>query len=959
MNGRIRWVWWLMPPALGLALGASTLTGRFVGRDDHTLVLDHVLVSRPSWAHAMELFRIQHRDLYQPLPLLSFSLEFALCKALDLRADLPWPEGGAWVFHLTNALLHALNAYMIARLLKRWDGRPIVAIAGACLFAVHPLTIEVVAWVNGRMMLLSTLFALAALIAADACVRRRSDDPCDGGSRQPSDSLPGGQAGSAWQAVDLSPRGGSAIGPAVGMVICALLSAVSKIRVGLPLMMLLPLMIPVRRVGYGTMTSVTNHPRHPHALPVAWIRSGGRIACGRGRVCRPFWVAWALVSALTVGFAAINVQATASRDMFEHAAGQMSGSRLARCVLALGWYLRHYVWPTGLAAWYEAPQTVSWTDPAILKSAGIVIVALLLLVVSLRHTRVGLFAAAFFLLGIGDTLPLVPARNLLAADRYMYLPMIGLVWATAVAWHALSARRRGVPCVIAGASVHRTQVCGEAQVRAPRHPADESRPRSCLLHVALYGYGVPVMVLGSLLAMSWHLAPTYKDVVAKTRRILEVHPDSPWVHERLGWAYYNTGDYDSAIKAGWEEYRRHRAESGCDALVLIGASHLAAGRPHEAVATLREALREKPDDAMAMYRLAVALTHTGDDEEAIELFRKALVELDQFNPGLTRAAAFMQAKGLTQEARGLYEQVLRNNPYDMNAAFELARMDMSEGRMDAAAARLERVLSWAPEFTAGWTNLGVCLESLGRQPEAREAYEQAIRWDPSAIEAMLNLARMEQAEGRTPAAEGMLMRALEASAWRDDVLESAAGFYIGNARSDEAANLWMRRDRSAGLRADQLARYACTLAFAGRAEEARRTAERIPDTDARGIVESAIVAAGASVGNQTPLAVEVIQALVSSKIEATQSANANAPSSIAPSVKVIQATLETCAAGFLSMLKQQPDRADLYYFYGMCEAGLGRGDIASAAFQVCIELAAGQELKDRASEALKHIQSSP
>ena len=89
-------------------------------------------------------------------------------------------EGGAWLFHLTNTLLHAVNAilvYFLIRMLERnrraggegistsADSIGIIAVIGALVFAVHPLQVEVVAWVNGRMMLLSTLFGLLTLLA--------------------------------------------------------------------------------------------------------------------------------------------------------------------------------------------------------------------------------------------------------------------------------------------------------------------------------------------------------------------------------------------------------------------------------------------------------------------------------------------------------------------------------------------------------------------------------------------------------------------------------------------------------------------------------------------------------------------------------------------------------------------------------------------------------------------------
>ncbi len=76
--------WLVLVIVAAVVMGLPTLRGSFVGGDDHRLVLNHVLVNHPSPTHAIELFGMVHRDLYQPLPMLSFSLEFALANALGL-----------------------------------------------------------------------------------------------------------------------------------------------------------------------------------------------------------------------------------------------------------------------------------------------------------------------------------------------------------------------------------------------------------------------------------------------------------------------------------------------------------------------------------------------------------------------------------------------------------------------------------------------------------------------------------------------------------------------------------------------------------------------------------------------------------------------------------------------------------------------------------------------------------
>ena len=234
-----------------VVMGLPTLRGGFVGGDDHRLVLNHVLVNHPSFAHGVQLFTILHRDLYQPLPLLTFSGEFAVANALRLFDS--GVEGGAWLFHLTNVLLHAFNTVLVwitVGMLQKRLGvqRLAVATVAALLFAVHPFQVEVVAWVNGRMMLLSTLFALASLLAF-----------------------------ARW--LDTPRPGYAAL-----TILFVLLSSLSKVRVGLPLLL-------------------------------------GLVALIHGQRLRTrFWSLWILCALVTGWFVRVNIDATAGADLFAEGA---------------------------------------------------------------------------------------------------------------------------------------------------------------------------------------------------------------------------------------------------------------------------------------------------------------------------------------------------------------------------------------------------------------------------------------------------------------------------------------------------------------------------------------------------------------------------------------------------------------------------------------------------------------
>lgn len=97
---------------------------------------------------------IQH-DIYRPIRTLSYALEAQLFGREDPRPA-----------HVLNVLLHALTALLVFRLLLRLvPGSWPAAAVGAGVFAVHPVTVESVAWVSSRGDILAVLFMVAALLA--------------------------------------------------------------------------------------------------------------------------------------------------------------------------------------------------------------------------------------------------------------------------------------------------------------------------------------------------------------------------------------------------------------------------------------------------------------------------------------------------------------------------------------------------------------------------------------------------------------------------------------------------------------------------------------------------------------------------------------------------------------------------------------------------------------------------
>jgi len=91
-----------------------------------------------------------------------------LSHMLDVSMFGTWAGG----HHLTNLLLHAIDTALLFALLFALTRAPLASAFVAALFALHPLHVEVVAWISQRKELLSTGFGLLAALAYVAWTRR-------------------------------------------------------------------------------------------------------------------------------------------------------------------------------------------------------------------------------------------------------------------------------------------------------------------------------------------------------------------------------------------------------------------------------------------------------------------------------------------------------------------------------------------------------------------------------------------------------------------------------------------------------------------------------------------------------------------------------------------------------------------------------------------------------------------
>lgn len=148
-----------------MALYRPSLDSGFIAIDDPQYVSDNPYILWPTWEKLAGFFTEWEKPAtvagyYQPLTLASLMVDRLIERAL--AGDWPMPPR-PFVYHLTNIVIHGLNAGLVCLLAWGLTRNRLAAAVCGLLFGLHPLNVEAVAWVNQRKALLSTFFAILML----------------------------------------------------------------------------------------------------------------------------------------------------------------------------------------------------------------------------------------------------------------------------------------------------------------------------------------------------------------------------------------------------------------------------------------------------------------------------------------------------------------------------------------------------------------------------------------------------------------------------------------------------------------------------------------------------------------------------------------------------------------------------------------------------------------------------
>ena len=623
---------------LGLAvmtfgLYAQVIGHQFITFDDPTYIQENPMVNRGvtlaglGWA-----FTTFHSGNWHPLTWIAHMIDSQLFGTI---------AGGHL---LVNALIHAVNTLLVFWFLLRTTHARWSSALVAALFALHPLHVESVAWASERKDTLSTFFGLLSLIAytryAEAPSVRRY----------------------AWTFIML----------AFGLMAKPML-------VTWPFVMLLLDYWPLDRMR-DLRSDVGGQKPNASGQPNRGSLGAGPVAAGADRGGH----GWSVVRGLVVEkiplfalVAASGVVATVAQSRggavrtFEEASLTL---RLSNALVSYAKYVLRAFWPNDLAVFYPFSGTdiPAWQ----IIGAALLLIGITALCFSQRKIRPYLIVGWLWFLGtLVPVIGLVQVGGQTMADRYFYIPSIGLFIVL---------------------------VFGLADIAKTRHV-----PPSVSATIV----GGVLLVLVTVTDAQIH---RWSDSFTLFNHALAVTPPNLVAERGLGLAADKNGRYDEAA-ARFEKALRIRPNSYED-LVNMGVMRLKEGRLPEAIQYCQAAIRSRPDAPKAHVQLGLALWKQNRNEAAFDEVRRAS-ELDPKDADIRNylGIALLQL-GRIPEAIDLFHEALRLNPNNAAAAHaNLGLALLRSGKPRQSIPEFETALRVNPELKVAADNLRRAQAQLSSQ----------------------------------------------------------------------------------------------------------------------------------------------------------------------------------------------------------------------------------------------------
>jgi tetratricopeptide (TPR) repeat protein len=389
--------------------------------------------------------------------------------------------------------------------------------------------------------------------------------------------------------------------------------------------------------------------------------------------------------------------------------------RLVTAAVAYGIYIRQMFWPANLAPLYPLPD--SWSHSAVVVSVLMLLILTALAILAARRRPAMTTGWLWYLGTLVPVIGLIQVGSQAHADRYTYVPLIGLFIMAAWAVPTFASNQR----------------------------------------LALIIRNSAVMVLILLCAATtWLQLGHWRNSIALSQRAIDVNPENAVAHFNLASAFAEQDQVPQAINH--LEIAANINPNWADVQFNLGNNYARLRDSQSAIKAFNKALEIQPAFTAALNNLGIELTRIGEREAAVNAYKRAVSIDPTFAAALSNLGDVLASLGRLDESANRLAEALRLQPDD----------DLSHIRLGATLARLNRLpqarehfakaVALDPQNPAARMYLATALRDEHRADQAAEQFAVAAQLaraqgNQELLQEIMRRAEQVQPTGPDPAVE--------------------------------------------------------------------------------------------------------------------------------------------------------------------------------------------------------------
>jgi len=529
--------------------------------------------------------------------------------------------------HLSSLLLHIINTLLLFLVFNRMTNTPLRSGMVAALFAFHPLHVESVAWVADRKDVLSAFFWMLSM----------------------------------WAYIRYTEQPG--IGRYLPVVLLFMLALMSKpMVVTFPLVLILIDYWPLGRLQDRSVGgAIISQPDTPLNTGPAG-RSLYRILAEKVLLLLP------VVASVIITVAIMNLRRSRPLNLSQLLP---TISLIKESLFFYVVYIGKMLYPASLAVPYAPLKTMLGWEIA---GAGSLLIGITFLAFWKRRQYPYLAVGwLWYLITISPVTGLVPVGPRQVADRYTYIPLIGLF--IMIAW--------GIPDLLA-----------------------RLRRRQTILAIA------GGLLITGLMICSWLQVRHWKDSVTLFTHTVNVTAGNYTTQNNLGVALLGQGRHDEAVYHFSEALKIKPGY--VHARINMGVALAKQGKLEAAKIQYRKVLRRFPNNAMAYYNLGIVSEKQKRLQEAIRQYSKAVQLKPDYAEAHNKLGIVLANQGKLVEAAQHFSKAVRIKPDYAEAHNKLGIVLANQGKLAEAAQHFSKAVRINPGHSSARNNLKRALHLMGQ-----------------------------------------------------------------------------------------------------------------------------------------------------------------------------------------------------------------------------------------------------